>query len=207
MKPSKETEKRLREHCGADDQAIEKLEIYARMVAEWQAAINLVAPSTLPQIWERHILDSAQIYPLFGADKKLVDLGSGGGMPAIILAILGAQELTLIESDQRKCIFLREVSRETGLSGITVINKRLEQVDGIKAPVITARALAPLLQLVGWARPFIEPQGRMIFLKGQDFQNEINELTQDSEGGFLENIELIQSITDEKARIVVLHNS
>lgn len=206
MKPSKTTEKALRDFCGANDQAIEKLEIYTKMLLEWQSAINLVAPSTLPQIWERHILDSAQIYPLIVAENKVVDLGSGGGLPAIVLAILGAQHVTMVESDLRKSVFLREVSRETSLSNVTILNKRLEQTELEKSPVVTARALASLLKLAGWARPFIAPNGKMIFPKGQDYQEEIDELVENAEDGFIGNIEVIQSITDEKAKIIVVRN-
>lgn len=206
MKPSKTTEKALRDFCGANDQAIEKLEIYTKMLLEWQSAINLVAPSTLPQIWERHILDSAQIYPLIVAENKVVDLGSGGGLPAIVLAILGAQHVTMVESDLRKSVFLREVSRETSLSNVTILNKRLEQTELEKSPVVTARALASLLKLAGWARPFMAPNGKMIFPKGQDYQEEIDELVENAEDGFIGNIEVIQSITDEKAKIIVVRN-
>lgn len=202
MKPASKIETFLRDQCGASEQAIEKIEIYVRMLTEWQAAINLVAPSTLPHIWERHILDSAQIYPLIRPGEAVIDLGSGGGLPAILLAILGAEHVTMIESDQRKCVFLREVSRETSLGNVTILNKRLEQVDSIKASVVTARALASLSQLVAWATPLLAPQGRMVFLKGQDYQAEIDVLS----GAFNGKIDLIQSITDDKAKIVVLQN-
>ena len=209
MKPPGQVEKALRETCLATPQAIEKLEIYVKMLLEWQSAINLVAPSTLPQIWERHILDSAQIWPLIvkdGTPSRIVDLGSGGGLPAIVLAILGAEHVTMIESDLRKSVFLREVSRETNLTNVTILNKRCEQVDGVKAPIVTARAVASLLQLVGWAKPFLEKDGLMIFPKGQDYQSEIDELSEEFEEELVGNIETIQSITDENAKIVLIYN-
>ncbi len=202
-------EKALRETCLSTPQAIEKLEIYVRMMLEWQSAINLVAPSTLPQIWERHILDSAQLWPLIvkdGTPSHIIDLGSGGGLPAIVLAILGAQHVTMIESDLRKSVFLREVSRETNLTNVTILNKRCEQVEGLKAPIVTARAVASLLQLVGWAKPFLEEDGLMIFPKGQDYQAEIDELSEEFEADLVGNIEAIQSITDDKAHIVMIYN-
>jgi 16S rRNA (guanine527-N7)-methyltransferase len=202
-------EKALRETGLATPQAIGKLEIYVRMLLEWQSAINLVAPSTLPQIWERHILDSAQIWPLIvkdGTPSRIIDLGSGGGLPAIVLAILGAEHVTMIESDLRKSVFLREVSRETNLTNVTILNKRCEQVEGLKASIVTARAVASLLQLVGWAKPFLEDDGLMIFPKGQDYQNEIDELAEEFEEDLVGNIETIQSITDDKAHIVMIYN-
>lgn len=209
MKPPEQVEKALRETCLATSQVIEKLEIYVKMLLEWQSAINLVAPSTLPQIWERHILDSAQIWPLIvrdGTNSRIIDLGSGGGLPAIVLAILGAEHVTMIESDLRKSVFLREVSRETNLTNVTILNKRCEQVDGVKAPIVTARAVASLLQLVGWAKPFLEKDGLMIFPKGQDYQSEIDELSEEFEEELVGNIETIQSITDENAKIVLIYN-
>lgn len=209
MKPSTTVERSLREQCLATHQAIEKLEIYVKMLLEWQSAINLVAPSTLPQIWERHILDSAQLWPLIvkdGTSSRIIDLGSGGGLPAIVLAILGAEYVTMIESDLRKSVFLREVSRETNLTNVTILNKRCEQVEGLKAPIVTARALASLLQLVGWAKPFLEKDGLMIFPKGQDYQSEIDELSEEFEDELVGNIETIQSVTDDKAHIVLIYN-
>ncbi len=193
-------EKRLHEYCSSDNQAIEKLTLYVGMIQKWQTRINLVAPSTLPHIWERHILDSAQLFPLIGRDKAVIDLGSGGGLPGLVLAMLGVQHITLIESDVRKTVFLREVSRETGLTNVTILNKRLEQAEGLKAPVITARALAPLSQLVAWATAFCDPKTTMLFPKGQDYQSEIDALPSKE----IYKIDVIQSVTEDKAKIVRL---
>lgn len=210
MKPSTDIYKQLIDHCRLSEQHIEKLEIYTKMLLEWQSAINLVAPSTLPHIWQRHILDSAQLWPLItkqGQSSFITDLGSGGGLPAIVLAICGAEHVTMVESDLRKSVFLREVSRETGLTNVTILNKRLEQTDSQRTPFVTARALASLLQLVGWAKPFIVPGGVMIFPKGQDYQSEINELNEEFEEDFVGKIEVIPSITDDNAKIVMIHSA
>jgi len=187
---------------GFDGQAQSKLEQYAALITKWNKAINLVAPSTLPQLWERHILDSAQLWPIIAAmpDKTIIDLGSGGGLPGIVLAIAGADHITMIESDKRKCIFLQEVSRETNLKNVTIINDRIEKNHTIKAPVITARALASLGQLVAWSKPLLAESGKMVFLKGADVENEIKDLGDQN----ICNITLKQSLTDKLGRIAII---
>lgn len=185
---------------GFGDEALAKLNRYAELIAQWNKAINLVAPASLPQLWERHLLDSAQLWPLISEleNKTIIDLGSGGGLPGIVMAIAGAN-VTMIESDARKCVFLREVSRETSLT-TNVVTERIEKAKPQQAPIITARALAPLKQLIEWATPFLEPNGQMIFLKGADVANEISELPKDIQ----DKIELKQSVTDKFAKIVII---
>ena len=194
---------------GVTPEAIEKLKIYVDLILQWNKAINLVSPATIPQIWERHILDSAQLWPIIsqhaGKGSRIVDLGSGGGLPALVLAIMGADHVTMVESDKRKCIFLQEASRETKLTNVTIVNERIENVSGVKAPIVTARALAPLLSLTAWASPLIEPGGIMLFPKGQDWQEEINGLTEHFSEDLVGNIEKFQSITDKDAKIVLIH--
>lgn len=194
------------ETCGLSEAQIEKCQAFEALIRQWQKAINLVSPSTLPHIIERHILDSAQLWPILteltpnGQDVKLIDLGSGGGLPGIVLAIAGAH-VTMIESDTRKSIFLRETARELGLTHVTVINARIEQVtEPIQAPFVTARALASLKRLVDWAAPFLAPQGHMVFMKGVDVSNEMKYLEPDMHKRAV----LHPSITDLLARIVVL---
>lgn len=209
-KPNTPTERLLREECGVTDQSLAKLKHFAQLLTTWQKTLNLVSPTTLPQLWERHILDSAQIWRIIQRlphGSRIIDLGSGGGLPALVLAMMGAEHVTMIESDVRKCVFLREVSRETNLSNTTILNKRLEEVEGVKAPIVTARALAPLLQLASWSRPFLESEGTMIFAKGQNYQAEIDQLNQEFEEDFIGKIETIQSLTDHEARLVLLHTS
>ncbi len=195
--------------CGVSPQAFEKLTLYVAMITKWNKAINLVSPATIPHIWERHILDSAQLWPLILQTQKptrIIDLGSGGGLPGLVLAMMGAEQVTMVESDQRKCVFLREVSRETGLINVTVINERINQAGSITAPIITARALASLLDLTAWASPLIEPNGVMIFPKGQDWQEEIAGLNEHFDDDFIGKIENFQSVTDTEARIILVRN-
>lgn len=184
--------------------AVENLCRYAALVEQWQKAINLVSPNTIPQLWERHLMDSAQLWPLIksiGQDKTdCVDLGSGGGFPGLVMAIAGAQHVTMIESDKRKCIFLREVARELGLTNVTVHDERIEAVESFPASFVTARALTALKQLYEWALPFAGEQTHMLFLKGQDVQNEISTLPMTTQ----QNILLYDSFTDHRAKIVAI---
>jgi len=184
---------------GFNECQIEQLSTYEALIKQWQKAINLVSPSTLNDVWGRHILDSAQLWPILREiNAPVIDLGSGGGLPGIVLAIAGIKQITMVESDTRKCIFLREVSRETKLTNVNVITERIEKTSGINAPIITARALAPLKQLVEWSKPLLSPGGTMVFLKGQDWQKEIDELNDEY------SVDTIPSVTDPKARIVIL---
>lgn len=196
--------------CGASAEAMTKLQKYVELIQQWNKAINLISPSTLGSIWERHILDSAQLWPIISqhsaTSTRIIDLGSGGGLPALVLAMMGADHVTMVESDRRKCIFLQEVSRETCLTNVTIINERIESVSGIKAPVVTARALASLLQLASWAAPFVEEKGVMVFPKGQDWHDEVGGLTEHFDDDFVGRIDRFQSITDDSARIVLIHS-
>ena len=178
--------------------------MYVRLLEKWNPGINLVSPKTVPEVWERHILDSAQLWPLIpDAAKTITDLGSGGGFPGLVLAILGAERdgfhVNLVESDQRKCAFLREVSRETSARA-TVHTARIEEIDPLLSDVVTARALAPLHRLLPLAAPFVREGGIALFLKGKSARDE---LTAVSRWGTFE-VEVIQSRTDMDASILKL---
>lgn len=157
-----------------------RLKTYAALLKKWNPAINLVAPSTLPQLWMRHIQDSAQIFRL--APPKLhqwCDMGTGGGFPGLVVAILALEtdplrEIICIESDLRKATFLRTVARESGVNA-TVISKRIEEVKPIGAEVVSARALAPLSTLLGYADRHLKPGGTCLFLKGENYRAEVEE--------------------------------
>ena len=121
---------------------------YGQLLLKWQKAINLVGPTTLTDVPERHFFDSAQIFRyITNVDCKLADMGSGAGFPGMVLAILGVKDVHLIESDIRKATFLREVSRETQ-TPVTIHDKRVEDCDIPNLDVISARALAPLPDLL-----------------------------------------------------------
>jgi 16S rRNA (guanine527-N7)-methyltransferase len=161
---------------GVSRETLARFETYAALLIKWQRAINLVGPRTLDDLWRRHFLDSAQLWALLppGA-RTLVDLGSGGGFPGLVLALLGVPDVHLVESDRRKAVFMREVAREIGLS-VTVHPRRAEQITGVDADVVTARALAPLAALIDLARPFWRPRRSCgLFAKGAEALRELTD--------------------------------
>ncbi|KCV82532.1 16S rRNA methyltransferase GidB [Actibacterium atlanticum] len=159
-------------------ETLDRLESYEALLRKWNPAINLVAKSTLKDAWSRHILDSAQVFELGQGAKHWVDLGSGGGFPGMVVAILAAErapdmKVTLVESDQRKATFLRTVARETSVSA-EVIADRIEEVTPLNADVVSARALASLEMLLSFAKRHLNHSGKAIFLKGENYQQEID---------------------------------
>ena len=156
------TETRLRLHCFAD------------LLARWNRRINLIAPRDLPNLWTRHIEDSLQVVPFIPPDTAVTDLGSGAGFPGLIIAICTGNPVVLVESDTRKASFLREAARETG-ARTTIVNGRIEDVVIPPAPVVTARALAPLPLLLEWAVPLLRPDGVCLFLKGRRAADELTD--------------------------------
>ena len=151
------------------------LEIYAGLLRKWQKAINLVSGATLDDVWQRHFLDSAQLAPLLPeGDGHITDLGAGAGFPGLVLALLTRRPTHLIESDQRKAAFLAEVARATGCAGRVQIHAaRVEALKPWSAPVITARALADLSQLLDWAAPFVTADTTCVFHKGGKAEDEL----------------------------------
>ncbi|OIP85220.1 MAG: 16S rRNA (guanine(527)-N(7))-methyltransferase RsmG [Rhodobacterales bacterium CG2_30_65_12] len=158
----------------------ERLDIYSALIEKWNPSINLVAKSTLRDHWTRHFLDSAQIFILADPLPGIwADLGTGGGFPGLIVAILAAEQrpdidVICVESDTRKATFLRTVLRETGLSA-KVASERAEIMPPLGAKTVSARALAPLAKLLGYAERHLAPDGRAIFLKGAGYEAEIAE--------------------------------
>jgi 16S rRNA (guanine527-N7)-methyltransferase len=162
----------------------ERLAVYVALLGKWQKAENLIAPSTLPMVWRRHVADSAQLVALFPETRRWLDLGSGAGFPGLVVAILGGQhpdtKVHLVESNRKKCAFLRAAIRATRAPAI-VLEGRIEGViAGWSDPVerISARALAPLADLLAMAAPVMEQGVPAAFHKGQDFVREISEATQ-----------------------------
>ncbi|MBC7906641.1 MAG: 16S rRNA (guanine(527)-N(7))-methyltransferase RsmG [Rhodospirillaceae bacterium] len=158
---------------GVSRETLDRLRAYADLLVKWQLRINLVGPDTVPTLWQRHFLDSAQVFPILPQPiHRLVDMGCGAGFPGLVLAIMGVPDVHLIESDARKCAFLREVARITETK-ITVHNARIEAVAPLGAHVVTARALAPLEKLLGWAERHLLPEGHCVFLKGKSGEDEL----------------------------------
>jgi 16S rRNA (guanine527-N7)-methyltransferase len=163
---------------GVARETLRLLTIYVDLLIEWNERVNLVAPSTLPDVWRRHVWDSAQLIPMIPRETKIiVDIGSGAGFPGLVLAImLGGPTVHLIESTQKKCRFLEAVAAATG-APVEVHWARAEDVKGLKADVITARAVAPLDRLLALAHPFFGPATIGLFLKGRSLNDELTGAT------------------------------
>lgn len=160
-----------------------RLDRFVELLLRWQGKTNLVASSTLPHIWTRHIADSLQLLALAPAAKVWVDLGSGGGFPGVALACALAETpgamVHLIERNARKAAFLREALRVTSAPGLVHPAGIKDTVDSIpdRIDCVTARALAPLHQLIGFAEPLVRRGAKAFFLKGQDVEAELTEAT------------------------------
>jgi 16S rRNA (guanine527-N7)-methyltransferase len=160
-----------------------RLNRFVDLLLEWQAKTNLVAPSTLPALWTRHISDSLQLLTVAPSAKTWVDLGSGGGFPGVVLACALAEVpgafVHLIERNAKKAAFLREALRVTNAPGTIHLADIGDSVERIPGPIdcVTARAVAPLHQLVGFAEPLVRKGAKALFLKGQDVEAELTEAT------------------------------
>ena len=151
----------------------DRLTAYADLLVRWNARINLVSRPDLAQLWPRHIADSLQLATLIPSGARVVDMGSGGGFPGLVIAMATDAHVTLIESDQRKAAFLREASRVAGVR-TRVIAARIEAAEAGPADIVTARALAPLPQLLQWGARFLDKEGFCLFLKGKNADEELN---------------------------------
>lgn len=183
----------------------DRLEEFVALVQKWNPAINIIGKSTEPQIWHRHVLDSAQLFSLARPDHRLwLDIGSGGGFPGLVLAILAADGMPalrfiLVESDRRKAVFLSEAARNLGLA-VTVHPKRIEDLPPAEADVVSARALAPLSQLCAHAERHLKMGGLCVFPKGEAAEAEIGAARQ----GWSFGLDRLPSQTDSTAAVLVL---
>ena len=181
----------------------ERLDIYADLLRAWNPKINLVAPSTLDDMWSRHFIDSAQLYDLApDTVGHWADLGSGGGFPGLVIAILAQDKeakptFTLVESDARKSTFLRTVLRETAVDA-TVLTTRAEQVEPLDASVVSARALAPLPKLLAYAHRHLASTGTALLSKGQNWKKEL----QDARSEWRFSYRINKSMVDENSVIL-----
>ena len=186
-------------------ETIQNLEHFAALVTKWTPKINLIAKGSVPDIWDRHIIDSVQLYRFAPkVYEKWADLGSGGGFPGIILAILAKEKqpnahFTLIESDQRKSTFLRTAARELRLS-ITVIPERIEQTAPLGADVVSARALAPLPSLLPLVGRHMRDGGICLLHKGKQAAQEVA----DAKNDWSFDLEDHASMTDPEARLLII---
>jgi 16S rRNA (guanine(527)-N(7))-methyltransferase GidB len=190
------------------DGVVADLESYALLLEKWQSIQNLVSRETLGEVWTRHFADSLQVLKLLGeADRTILDLGSGGGFPALPLAIASKgsdRRFILVEPTTRKASFLRTVARELGLR-MRVEARRTQEIDSRETgpiDVITSRALAGLPQLCALAAPFFGPSTRAIFHKGREHVEELVE----SGAVWQHDVILVKSDTDENGVLVELKN-
>lgn len=160
-------------------ETMERLERYEALVRRWNQKINLVSAKTLPDFRERHVLDCLQLADATGdLHGRWVDFGSGGGLPGIILAIALAHkdiQFTLLESDFRKCVFLKTVIRELELNNAEIVTERIELAPPQKADVVSARALAPLPLLLSYVFRHMDPDGTAWLMKGRSWRQEFDE--------------------------------
>lgn len=182
-------------------ETLERLDLYAALLAEWQQKMNLVAPSTLPHIWDRHFRDSAQLLAIAGSGQRWLDIGAGGGFPGLVLAIMDpTARFTLVESIAKKCRFLTEVATQTGtIERVTIANQRVETLKPVPFDIVTARAAAALDVLFDWSVRFGRPGTRWILPKGRNVQEELATAAKRFHFAY----ELIPSRTDSDARIVL----
>jgi len=181
-------------------ETLERLEIYAALLTKWQRTINLISPATVPMIWARHMLDSAQLIdhaPQSAA--SWLDLGSGGGFPGLVCAAIAAEtrpglKVNLVEADLRKAAFLRETARQMEIS-IGVFSRRIEDLPPQSADVISARALAGLPALCAYAFRHLAPGGLALLQKGARHAEELESARRD----WQMEVTVIPSVTDAEA--------
>lgn len=176
------------------------LERFRELLADWNERMNLVGPKTLPDFWNRHAWDSAQLLKIAPEARTWADLGAGAGLPGVVLAILGKRRpgfhVHLVESMAKRCRFLAEVMQAVELPA-TIHNDRAENL-ALPVDIVTARACAPLHRLLGYARPYLRAGATGLFLKGQDVAAELEEAARywDLDA------DIVPSMSDERGRIV-----
>jgi 16S rRNA (guanine527-N7)-methyltransferase len=196
----------LQTQLGLSDAAIARLEIYRALLADWSNRMNLIGPKELDLYWSRHVLDSAQLVRLAPDAKAWVDLGSGAGFPGLVIACIVADtpgaSVHLVESTAKKCAFLSAVTEEAGLPA-QIFNSRIEDFGAGEGPydVVTARALAPLNRLIGYAKPILDRGAQGLFHKGADFDAELAVATSALKGGAYR-ADVLESLSDPRGRII-----
>ncbi len=195
-------------HVFVSRETFEKLCIFHETLTKWQKTINLISKNSVHCIWERHFLDSAQLYKFVKNIKgNIFDFGSGAGFPGMVLAIMGKKNIHLVESDYKKCVFLKEIAMLTEVD-ITIHNCRIEDLSFINVDLITCRALAPLNKLIDYVEIFTnksikanQNKPKLLFLKGKSCDNELSKLRKIKNMDFNE----YPSITDKYGKILYIN--
>ena len=188
-------------------ETFEKFRIYHNTLIKWQKSINLIGKNSIKNIWERHFLDSAQLYThVKDVTGNIFDFGSGAGFPGLVLAVMGRKNIHLVESDHKKCVFLREIAMLTDVD-ITIHNCRIENLSNIDVDMITCRALAPLVKLIDYVEIFSRKSmdrnkkyPKLLFLKGKNYRNELLELNKKKKI----KIKQYPSLTDRYGKILYI---
>ena len=195
-------------HVFVSRETYEKLCVFEKILIKWQNSINLISRSTIKSIWVRHFLDSAQLYTFVrNVEGNIIDFGSGAGFPGMVLAIMGKKNIHLVESDHKKCVFLKEIAMLTE-TDITVHNCRIEDLSFIDVDLITCRALAPLSKLIDYVEIFTNKSlgvkqelPKLLFLKGKSYYSEVIELSKNKKIC----LEEYPSITDRNGKILYIN--
>ncbi len=181
---------------------MDRLHRYAALLCQWQQRMNLVASSTLPDLWARHFLDSAQLAGIIEPGRRWLDFGAGAGFPGLVLAAMDWGQVTLVESIAKKCRFLAHVVAELGLGNAVVVHARVEALPRQMAEVVTARATAALVKLLDWSHQHGMAGTRWVFPKGRSWAEEVAAARQ----AFRFDLDVAESQTDREARILLVTN-
>mgnify|MGYP003395316089 CR=1 FL=1 len=190
----------LNRHLKVSRETFERLSVYHDLLLKWQAKINLISNDSIPDIWTRHFLDSAQLInhiPSLGA--SILDIGAGAGFPGMVTAILGAHDVHLVESDGKKVAFLREVSRETE-TPVSIHHERAENVRLDKCDIILSRACSDLNQLLRLCEKNVSRETFSLFHKGKNYSNEL----EDADKYWSFEQQVLPSVTDPNGVIIKL---
>ena len=201
------TYEKFSSHVFVSRETYDRLCLFQKILIKWQKSINLISRNTIENTWERHFLDSAQLYKFVrDIEGNIIDFGSGAGFPGMVLAIMGKKNIHLVESDYKKCVFLKEIAMLTE-TDITIHNCRIEELNFINVDLVTCRALASLKNLIHYVEVFInkslgerQQYPKLLFLKGKLYFSEIIELSKIKKISFEE----YPSITDKDGRILYI---
>ena len=201
------TYEKFSSHVFVSRETYDRLCLFQKILIKWQKSINLISKNTIENTWERHFLDSAQLYKFVrDIEGNIIDFGSGAGFPGMVLAIMGKKNIHLVESDYKKCVFLKEIAMLTE-TDITIHNCRIEELNFINVDLVTCRALASLKNLIHYVEVFInkslgerQEYPKLLFLKGKSYFSEIIELSKIKKISFEE----YPSITDKDGRILYI---
>lgn len=190
------------EATGVSHETVRKLDRYAELLEEWNQKFNLVSSSTMPHVWKRHFLDSAQLAKFIPEKTThIADFGSGAGFPGLVLAMMSGAQVHLIESTGKKVVFLRHVIEELGLK--TMVHQcRIEEIKDLKPDLVTSRALGSLSDLFKYCSRFLHPDLVCLFLKGKNVDSELTE----SEKNWTFRYKKTPSQSDDSGSVLIIRN-